>query len=60
MIPPCLSFPGLQQCPLSVCAQREQLHPTAVTHGDNSDGERGREAKEGRALISTSKTKVVI
>lgn len=55
MVPPSFSFTNLQQYPLPVCAQRQYLHPAPATHGDNSDGERGREAKEQRALINGSK-----
>ncbi|KAI1235679.1 hypothetical protein IHE44_0001759 [Lamprotornis superbus] len=41
--------------PLPVCAQRQHLHPAPATRAGNSGGERGREAKEQRALINSSK-----
>lgn len=56
MVPPSLSFTHLQQNPFPGCAQRHPLHPAPVTRGDNSGGERGREEKEQRALINSSKS----
>lgn len=35
------------------------MHLIAVTHGDKSDRERGRETKKQRALINNSKRRVV-